>query len=481
MAPSFPLKKIENGHWKKEKTGYSIYNPTKVEIQISKRLPGLQTCFRAELMAIHKTLKIITTKYPNEPAHIFTDCLNCIHVLNTQIKHPTQNNNHADKTILTSMVEMLKNRTQPTTIYKVKAHININGNEQADQLAKNGAKKRYRFAAKSYEFAHTTPFFFQKDIWPGPNKRPDKGPVRCLQTYLIKHDRENNLKILAEQFPNISKWTTNPDIDNDISNNFWSNPVITDSQKTSLLKFRTGQYMGNARKQLFFGIERFPSITCPICNSTDADTWLHVLLKCNHHHIHALRTKRHNKAVWELRKLILSTKQSRCYTLMNAGTFNNNPQENTVPEWLLPCTCRQQRCHYNARFKPDILCVRELPYQNTPPILPTNNLTIQFIEFTYTSDRFSQDTINNKIQKYQPLINNIIQQGWKVDPIIVIAAGARGTTHVPSKKQLEKVFKLSESSVNHTFKEINTIAIQYAGSILLHKRRIENNQAIPTE
>jgi hypothetical protein len=128
-----------------------------------------------------------------------------------------------------------------------------------------------------------------------------------------------------------------------------------------------------------------------------------------------------------------------------------------------------------------ILCVRELPYQNTLSILPTNNLTIQFIEFTYTNDRFSQDTINNKIQKYQPLINNIIQQGWKVDPIIVIAAGARGTTHVPSKRQLEKIFKLSENSVNHTFKEINTIAIQYAGSILLHKRRIENNQAIPTE
>ena len=34
---------------------------------------------------------------------------------------------------------------------------------------------------------------------------------------------------------------------------------------------------------------------------------------------------------------------------------------------------------------------------------------------------------------------------------------------------------------NHTFKEINTIAIQYARSILLHKRRIENNQVIPTE
>ena len=172
------------------------------------------TSFRAELMAIHKTLRIITTKYPNEPAHIFTDCLNCIYVINTQIKHPSQHNNHANKTILKDIVNMLKNRTQLTTIYKVKAHINIEGNEKADTLAKEGLKKRYKFATKSFEFAHTTPYYFQKDIWPGPLKRPDKGPVRCLDTYIHKHDREKNLVIMAQKFPNIAKWTMNPYIDN---------------------------------------------------------------------------------------------------------------------------------------------------------------------------------------------------------------------------------------------------------------------------
>ena len=106
---------------------------------------------------------------------------------------------------------------------------------------------------------------------------------------------------------------------------------------------------------------------------------------------------------------------------------------------------------------------------------------IQFIEFTYTNDRFSPETIGRKILKYQPLINNIIQQGWKVDPIIVITAGARGTTHIPSMKQLEIKFYICKTSIKHTFKAINTIAIQYAGSILPHKRHIENNQTIPTE
>ena len=80
--------------------------------------------------------------------------------------------------------------------------------------------------------------------------------------------------------------------------------------------------MGHARKQLFFSREANPSKTCPICNSLDADTWLHVLLKCRQQHIHALITKRHNKTVWEIRKLIMSNKISRHYTLMNVGMYN---------------------------------------------------------------------------------------------------------------------------------------------------------------
>jgi hypothetical protein len=63
----------------------------------------------------------------------------------------------------------------------------------------------------------------------------------------------------------------NPSIDNKLSNHFGSNPAITYSQKTSLLKFHTGQYMVMQENNYFFGIERFPSSTCPICNSLAVD------------------------------------------------------------------------------------------------------------------------------------------------------------------------------------------------------------------
>ena len=468
---------IAPGEWRRERAGYGIFSPK--GLNIAKRLHGHQNILRAEMMAIHKTLTLINTKFPNEPAYIFTDSLNVLYLLNTQIKHPTLHNSHPDQITLNSMVKILQNRTQPITLYKVRAHVNIDGNEKADKLAKEGLQLEHRIATRPYEHAHATPYYYQKDVWASMADVPDKGPVRFLQKQITKYDRETNITLMAAQTPNTHKWTENLDINNELSNEFWTNPLITDKQKSCLIKFRTGTYMGNARKQLFFGHQRFPSITCPICTSTEPDTWLHVLLKCKQQHIHSLRVKRHNKAVAEIRKLLISSEKSRCFTLMNAGTFNNQPQENTVPGWLLPCTCSTRRCHCNARFRPDILCVKGLPYQNDPPTNIDPNLTIQFIEFTYCNDRFSREATEAKINKYKPLIDNIASNGWKIAPLIVITAGARATAHIPSMNILEDNLQIPMTTIKNSLKNINNIAIQYAMSILLHKRRIENHQPLP--
>jgi hypothetical protein len=88
------------------------------------------------------------------------------------------------------------------------------------------------------------------------------------------------------------------------------------------------------------------------------------------------------------------------------------------------------------------------------------------------------ETRERKNTKYQPLINNIIARGWNVAPLMVLAAGARATTHIPSMKELETKLKLPTTIIRNTFKQINIIAIQYAHSILVHKRRLENRQPI---
>jgi len=104
-----------------------------------------------------------------------------------------------------------------------------------------------------------------------------------------------------------------------------------------------------------------------------------------------MRSKRRKK------KLILPTNKTRNYILMNAVTFNNTPWENAVPQELLPYSCDRQRCHCNARFERNVHYVKGSSYQSNPPPTPDNNFTIQFIEFIYSNDGFSQETIDNKI------------------------------------------------------------------------------------
>jgi hypothetical protein len=96
---------------------------------------------------------------------------------------------------------------------------------------------------QAHEIAHSTPYWWCRD-----DDHPYKGPIRHLKPYLEQVEKESNK---AKKFDNINKWINNPYIDQKISINLWTNPNIMNAQITQLLKFRYGQYMGNARKHLF--------------------------------------------------------------------------------------------------------------------------------------------------------------------------------------------------------------------------------------
>jgi hypothetical protein len=136
----------------------------------------------------------------------------------------------------------------------------------------------------------------------------------------------------------VNKWTSGENIDIETSTTFWNNFLITNAQKTCILKFWYNQYVENAWKQLFFGSNLYPIISCFICNSLEPNAWKHALLSCTQQYIHALHIKRYNKVVLKLYKLLIQSYKFRCFILMNVDTFNNCFPKNTVSPWLLPCT-----------------------------------------------------------------------------------------------------------------------------------------------
>jgi hypothetical protein len=166
---------------------------------------------------------------------------------------------------------------------------------------------------------------------------------------------------------------------------------------------------------------------------------------------------------------------------MNAGKTDDQPQENTVPHWLLPCTCYNQtnRCQCNAKLRPDILCIRNHPYNAEPPNQPNPALTVQFIEFTYCNDRYSPNKIDEKTIKYNRLIEDIKARGWKVDPFLVLTAGAQGSTHKTTISALKNLYSIPKNIIEPMVSQLNTNAIKYAMNILLYKGKLENNQPVP--
>jgi hypothetical protein len=170
-----------------------------------------------------------------------------------------------------------------------------------------------------------------------------------------------------------------------------------------------------------------------------------------------------------------ANKNTRFFTLANAGTINNQPPDHTVPEWLLTCTCSQTKCQCQAKLKPDILCIIGAHNQSPTPILPSPNHTIQFIEFTYCHDRFPGEALTHKHTKYDPLINTIQSKGWKVNPLITITAGVRGAIHEHSIEKLTKL-KIPKHNIKSLMKKIHENAIKYLTYLVLNKRKLDNKQ-----
>ena len=163
------------------------------------------------------------------------------------------------------------------------------------------------------------------------------------------------------KYPYVEKWLSNDQINQKLSNHS--------------LKFQYAQYMGNHRKNIFWPL-KFQNPNCTLCHKNDRDTWPHLLSMCEHPYLKGLKIARHNKAVHLITQTLQTNKYTWYYTLTNASNINNNSQDQTVPEWLIKCTCTQTECQCHARLRPYILCILGAPNHAPTPLLPSHTHTI---------------------------------------------------------------------------------------------------------
>ena len=72
-------------------------------------------------------------------------------------------------------------------------------------FAKEGTSKEHSNASQPHEFAHLTPYYYQRDEWPSMGTTLDKGLIKFLEKYLTKYVKNINLELIPILYPNIDK------------------------------------------------------------------------------------------------------------------------------------------------------------------------------------------------------------------------------------------------------------------------------------
>ena len=232
--------------------------------------------------------------------------------------------------------------------------------------------------------------------------------------------------------------------------------------------------MGNHRKHIFWPlIHQNPN--CTLCHNNDRNTWSHLLSACENPYLKGLRIARHNKAVHLITQTLQANKNTRFFTLAKARKINNKTPDQTIPDWLLKCTCLQTQCKCHPKLRPYILCIIGAPNQTQTPMTPSPTRTVQLIEFTYYHDKFPEQALMHKNTKYDPLINTIQNNGWKTKPLITITARVRGAIHEHSVDKRTKL-KIPETNIKSLMKNLHQNAIRYLTHPILNTRKLDNKQ-----
>lgn len=108
----------------------------------------------------------------------------------------------------------------------------------------------------------------------------------------------------------------------------------------------------------------------------------HYVTKVTHAHDHAhspyVKTKflkglciaRHNNAIYQLTNMFKLFTHTRYFTFANASTRDNAPQDNTIPSWLLNCTCNTPKCTCLVKLRPYIIYMERSGIGTTWAIYP---------------------------------------------------------------------------------------------------------------
>lgn len=461
--------------------------------------PTTQTINRAELAAIYLAIKAGCTS-------ILTDSSCCIWQIHSMSLAPQAFLEHRHQDLVTAIIELIDKADTPVTIYKVKSHTGVVGNEIVDTEAR-------RVAGTAVD---DTPSDWNHDI-PLSNHRSkmywiySKPPFACggikgasdtdaEHTYELE-DLTTSLKRIAHTTHRLgtantktvyfNAWQTiTPQLNLAYSHKFLTSPgMVKFGVRTQMLRCRTGTLlnMKNARK---YGWTT--DATCPLCRQAE-DSVGHILGACTA--FKRLYIERHNATGREILKAIRKGRFGGTVKQADIGVdrqgdnteediHSTETQEEKDEEEMLqePYICRDlnQADIWGAiephtfTSRPDITLLLPASGSEQP------KQTLVMVELKYCRDTQPDSQYKNAGKQHEDIVRAVqTTHGhlWEVK-LVRILVGATGAIYREHTSDALEALGIKGQSLKDTLTTLHKTAINFAASIIYNRRKMEKTQGV---
>ena len=283
----------------------------------------IQTAHRGELLAIREAVRMAgeQSKVSGQVEwFIFTDSLVSLHTLARYQRWPASLANNPAKVAIEEIATIINEHKLQISFHKVKAHVGISGNEEADTLATEACKGKGEIRTVS-NLPDTIDGVLMEQLRPNPDGGYSAWALPFRQHYAPLYEREH---LYPAATPSL--WRTGITKKEEDGNPWTCKPMVkgirdrwTESHNRTWLKACHNEFMTQRRaaaytylppyrrakniatearwrKTLRREIALLPPLptVCPLCGKEE-DGLMHTLLHCEHIDIQNARIARHNR------------------------------------------------------------------------------------------------------------------------------------------------------------------------------------------
>ena len=457
------------------------------------------TITRAELCAVYQCL--IEEEFSLSDATIATDSKAIMHMIHNGTWDSSCNAENKHKTLISEIVRLMIDRARDglsTTIVKVKSHIGIEGNEKADELAREAAMKEHgddELVSIGGAFDGLNWLAVLQDgADTNDSQQRQSSPegevflLSNLNAALKDAARPRFQTGLTNETQYVKIWeNARPDLDLKASNYMWTSPHISAAALKQTLRVRCGvlHHMGQAfkmRRPYLPGLPIARTKACPLCGQEDSAT--HTLNACLHCVLKAMRIERHNGLGRMVFKEACTGAKGNYYIMADIGCSDKmqglGTYETRISKKLLTEEAMAEAGVTDEilqKMRPDILIApgfemcRKRKRGNTAGAHVDTVRHIHIVEIGYTSEGRYQEKLAEKQEQHRRLVELLKASGYEVH-VHNIIVGSTGGIFKASMADLESL-GISKERCKRLARKIHEHSIFWLHNIIRKRRQLE--------